>query len=194
MKSVVGLHKMWFNYMSTARPFWFFIYYAFNRVDTDRRSEFGPDRTCAEWILRNGGAISQCDQPRKLITNYNCLPQALPSRRFRVHTIVADNLGLLAMGFEHLKGCECVERIVLRNCEHLENEALGSLCHVRESLKDLEVVGCRLIRDDGLLSLSVLERLRCVRLGHLAGVKDMDHVLRQLRLNRPDCVVDTLKY
>lgn len=190
MKSI-GLHQMWSNCMSTARPFWFFVYYAFNRVDTERRNEFGADRTCAEWILRNGGAISRCQQPRKLITDYNSLPPATPNGRpFRVHTIVADNLGLLALGFDHLQGCGCVERIVLRNCAYLEDDALRRLCHVRSSLKELEVFGCRLVRDDGLLSLSDLERLRSVRLGRLSGVKHMEHVVRQLQLDRPDCVVE----
>lgn len=188
------MSALWSNYMSTTRPFWFFVYYAFNRIESDRVRQFGPDRACAEWILRNGGAISECGDPGTLITNYNDLPPARryssDTNRFRVHSIVADNIGILAMGFDHLQGCQRVERIVLRNCAHLENDALDRFGLVMQSLRHVEVFGCRNIRVDGLLALGKLERLQSLRLGSLLGVRDLKSVAEALKRYRPQCTVE----
>lgn len=182
------LSRILSNYVSTARPFWYFVYYAFNRVDTDRLRANGPDRTCAEWILRNGGAVSGCDSPGQLITNYNCLNAV--GRDFRLHSIVARDIGLIAMGFDHLQGCERVQRIVLDGCTHLENEALAQLRHVSGSLRELELCECRYFRDDGLMRLADLRVLRGLTLGEgLVGVADMTKVVRQLRERIPKCEV-----
>lgn len=90
-----------------SRPLWYFVYHAFNRLDGERLRRFGPDRTCAEWILRNGGRVSLSSAPGTLLADYNALPRVAAaveaSQPFRLHSIVAERIGLLAMGFEHLQ-------------------------------------------------------------------------------------------
>lgn len=182
------LSRGWSNYLSGARPFWYFVYYAFNRVDTDRLRANGPDRTCAEWILRNGGAVSGWDSPGQLVTDYNWLNAI--GRDFRLHSIVARDIGVIAMGFDHLRGCERVQRIVLDGCTHLENEALTQLRHVSGSLRELELRECRYFRDDGLLRLAELKGLRGLTLGGgLVGVADLAEVVKKLRERIPECEV-----
>lgn len=40
------------------RPFFAYFRIAFNTVDKDRLATVGPDRLCAEWLLKNGGAVT----------------------------------------------------------------------------------------------------------------------------------------
>lgn len=42
------------------------------RVDEFRLQKVGPDRCCAEWVLKNGGAVKFKVQD-KIITDYNDL-------------------------------------------------------------------------------------------------------------------------
>lgn len=187
----MGLSQMWSSYVSgtaARRPFWFFVYYAFNQVDEQRLRKLGPDRTCAEWILRNGGSVSFSDRPTALHRNYNALP---PERTaLRLHTIEAHDIGLIACGFEHLRGCRHVQRIVLRDCAHLDDDALARLRLVGDTLSELEVCGCRQVRSEGVRALVALTQLRRLRLGDLKGVGDLGMVVREMRAQLPDCSVE----
>lgn len=71
----------------------------FNKPDQDKIKKLGPDRACAEWVLRNGGKIVWADG--KKLTDYN----SLPDEKVRVPQIAeidATDSGISHYGFPHL--------------------------------------------------------------------------------------------
>lgn len=183
----MSLLKIFSDYVSTIRPFWHFVYFAFNRVDVQRLAEVGPDRCCAEWILRNGGAISLVNCPKSLITNYNLLPSLNPSKPFQLHSIVAEDVGLLSVGFDHLEGCQHLRSIKLIQCDHIQNDALRKMDFVKSSLRELEIRNCGNIGRTGLLSLVGLKELEQLTVAELKLVPDLKDVERELRKELPRC-------
>lgn len=175
------------DYVSTIRPFWHFVYFAFNRVDVQRLAEVGPDRCCAEWILRNGGAIGLVDRPNSLITNYNSLPSAKCANPFHLHTIVADDIGLLSIGFDHLNGCEHLQSVKLVKCEHIQDDAMHKLDAVKASLRDLEIRRCANISREGLLRLGELKELQQLTVADMRLVPDLEELESVLREDLPMC-------
>lgn len=184
----MSLLKIFSDYVSTIRPFWHFVYYAFNRIDVQRLAEVGPDRCCAEWILRNGGAISLADRPKSLITNYNSLPNPNSTNPFHLHTIEAEDIGLLSIGFDHLKGCEHLRRIKLVECEHIQDDALRKLDVVKGTLSDLEIRKCANISQGGLTHLGELKELKQLTLAEMQLVPDLTEVKTLLRKELPRCL------
>ena len=73
----------------------------FYRVDGERLQQFGPDRTCAEWILRNGGRIRFVEE-EEWLSDYNLLPDEKDSHLFHVKDIDATGADLMFNGFLHL--------------------------------------------------------------------------------------------
>lgn len=184
----MSLLKICSDYVSTIRPFWHFVYYAFNRVDVQRLAEVGPDRCCAEWILRNGGAITLSDRPKSLITNYNSLSSTNAANAFQLHTIVAEDIGLLSIGFDHLKGCDHLRCIKLIQCEHIQDDALAKLDFVKGSLRELEIRRCANIGERGLLQLGGLKELKQLTLAELRLVPELKDVEKLLRKELPRCL------
>lgn len=71
----------------------------FNKPDPERIKNVGPDRACAEWVLRNGGKVVWSDG-RKL-DDYNLLPsdeQSVP----KIVEIDGSESSISHYGFPHL--------------------------------------------------------------------------------------------
>lgn len=71
----------------------------FNKPDPDRIKLLGPDRACAEWVLRNGGRVVWADG--KKTADYNLLPseaQGVP----KISEIDATDSSISHYGFPHL--------------------------------------------------------------------------------------------
>lgn len=97
----------------------------------------------------------------------------------------------MAIGFEHLKGCTAIERIILDRCTHMENEALEHLKLVKDSLTDLQVTNCLNMEDSGLLHIGGLTGLRKLTLHGFRYVKDLDGVVKELQRCLPNCTIHT---
>lgn len=171
------------------RTFWWFVYAAFNRVDEERLREVGPDRICAEWILRNGGTISLADQPddgsaEQLVTQYNSLPR---HRRCQVSGIFARDIAIMNLGFDHLLGCKQVRTVVLDNCAYMENDSLAKLSYVRQSLRHLEIRSCPMVETSGLLTLRSLDRLKTLTVTDVRAVRNLSEIERRLKDSLPQC-------
>lgn len=79
----------------------------FNKPDPDRIQKLGPDRACAEWVLRNGGRVVWADG--KTTADYNLLPseeQKVP----KISEIDATDSGISHYGFPHLGNKLSTER------------------------------------------------------------------------------------
>lgn len=82
------------------RTFWEYVNMMFNKPDANRVKQLGPDRTCAEWVLRNGGKIVWADG--KKLTDYNLLP----SEQLDVPKIIeidGTDSSISHYGFSHLR-------------------------------------------------------------------------------------------
>lgn len=81
------------------RRFWEYVNMMFNKPDLERIKRFGPDRTCAEWVLRNGGKVVWVGG--KVLSDYNLLPRETVSVP-KISEIDATNCGISHYGFPHL--------------------------------------------------------------------------------------------
>lgn len=170
------------------RELWGYVAIAFNKVDNDRLSKVGPDRLCAEWILKNGGAIGLVGMQSRVIKDYNSLPPE--SVKFNLQVIDATNASIMKMGLDHFAGCRQIDTVVFHNCKHLEDGGLEGLVHLKSTLKRLQVSGCYNLRDscfDAVAQLSALEHLR---LFDLIYVKDIQGVATKLRQALPNCKIE----
>uniref|UniRef100_T1GTS5 Uncharacterized protein n=1 Tax=Megaselia scalaris TaxID=36166 RepID=T1GTS5_MEGSC len=104
-----------------SKNLWTYVAHAFNQVDHQRLECVGPDRLCAEWVLKNGGAV-EFFEIKGFLKDYNLLPPE--EIQLSVKTIDASNSSIMKIGFEHLIGCRKLDKIILHNCKHLEDDGL----------------------------------------------------------------------
>lgn len=171
---------------SPQRQIWGYVAIAFNRVDADRLKLVGPNRTCAEWVLKNGGAVRFQNNPSVLFSNYNSLPGDM---KLPIIEIDGTNSSIMDIGFDHLKNCDKIENIKLIKCKYLENGALEKLENVKSSLKYLEISGCFNINETGLMSLTGLTNLEKLVVSNLPYIKDFDKIEKELKEKLPRCSV-----
>lgn len=172
------------------RSVWGYVNIAFNRVDADRLEIVGPDRMCAEWIIKNGGAVRYTSNPKKLIRQYDTLSE-VSTLPLKLKEIDATDACIMKIGFEHFRGCDSIEKIILNRCKYLENDALSELHYVKDTLKELQVTSCYNFRDDGLLALKSLDKLKKLTLYDFPHVKDIEQLEAELKKALPLCNIIT---
>lgn len=161
--------------------------HAFNDVDRDRLRAVGPDRLCAEWILKNGGAVKLADRPQFLIDYMELPAETFP---VKVQQLDASRSSVTAQGFNHLRDCRYIRRMVLDDCPLMENGALEKLRFLTESLVELQVSNCPGVQDDGLHGLVELMNLKKLCLFNLNNVKDLEGIIEQeLVVKLPNCSI-----
>jgi len=166
------------------RSLFHWINLQFNALDEDRKKVVGPDRTCAEWILRNGGKVKWVNAD-KYEDDYNHLPKDEVS--VQLQEIDASNSSIMTNGFEHLKGCKYISKIILHECAYLENNALNELIYVKDSLLFLQVSRCGNITETGLLHLVKLKKLRTLVIFGLPYINEKVKILDTLRNDMKQC-------
>lgn len=170
--------------LKNTRNFWQWINIIFNKVDEDRRKLLGPDRTCAEWLLRNGAAVKFVGFPEYL-NDYNGLP--LEGVPLHIKEIDATDSSIMHQGFPHFIGCKYIEKIIFDKCSYLENEGLHQLTPLEKTLKYLQVSRCGNITDKGLEGLHSLRNLGILLLYDLPYVKNKSAVVDSLKQKLPQC-------
>lgn len=60
----------------------------------------GPDRSCAEWLLRNGAFVKWVGST-KFLTDYNSLPGEDNKEARFIEEINVDEAGIMQVGFRH---------------------------------------------------------------------------------------------
>lgn len=109
----------------------------------------------------------------------------------QIRLVDASDSSIMALGFEHFKGCRAIEHITLNRCKHMENEALEQLAYVKGSLKELQVTDCPNVVESGLLSLKQLNHLKKLTIYGVTYVKDLNTVVNQLKDDLPECEIVT---
>lgn len=175
--------------LSTKRTLWSFVNLAFNEVDKERLRVVGPDRLCAEWILKNGGRVAFTQEPDKYLANYNGLPGEKTSVELK--EIDATGTAIMNVGFLHMAGCRHIDRITLHNCNMLDDDSIMKLRLVRHSLKVLEISSCPNLTDKSIQLLGKLElhKLQHLIIYNLPKVKNWELAKQDLIQNLPNCLI-----
>ena len=87
----------------------------FNQVDHSRIKEVGPDRACAEWLLKNGASLKWTTS-HKFLKDYNSLPVG-KYRQLKIQEVDATDSAIMEIGFPYFEGLEHFDKLVLKNCE-----------------------------------------------------------------------------
>ncbi|KAK1126984.1 hypothetical protein K0M31_004599 [Melipona bicolor] len=173
------------NTKSQTRPFFYWLVVVFNRVDAERIKEIGPDRACAEWLLKNGAYVRWKNFSEPL-TDYNALPA---SGSYYIEAIEANDAGICDVGFPYLEGCKHVKDIKLESCRYINNRAMSYLSLVQDSLTNLEIIKCKSVDENGLRHLKVLKNLKQLKIKGLPAITDSvahDELVKAL----PNCKID----
>lgn len=184
------------NYFSAApvsfslqhkRCLWGWLNAIFNKVDENRIKEVGPDRACAEWLLRCGAFIKW--QNRELWTkDYNSLPPT-GGRAMKIEEIDATDAAIMHIGFQHFKGCKHIKRIVFHKAIYLEDAGMALLPLLKDSLTELQVSSCGNVTADGLRHIKQLVNLQYLLLYDLPEIRDKDALQQELQEALPNCAV-----
>ncbi|XP_069687756.1 ATP synthase subunit s, mitochondrial [Periplaneta americana] len=176
-------------YFNSHRRFWAWLNIVWNRVDTDRISKVGPDRACAEWLMRNGAFVKWTDD-NEFLKDYNALPMEGDVKHIK--EIDATDASIMHYGFQHFNGCKHINRIKFHRCMYLQDEALEGLSCLKNSLQDLQIISCGNITDRGVKSLRVLSKLLALRIHDLPYLKNKEDCLAVLKPALPNCDIEIL--
>ncbi|KAH8384770.1 hypothetical protein KR093_007890, partial [Drosophila rubida] len=168
-----------------ARTIWGYVAIAFNQVDKDRLGKVGPDRLCAEWMIKNGGGVRFVGNPSRLWKDYNQLPSE--DTKFQIKVVDASNASIMKIGLDHFIGCKQIDTVIFHNCKHLENDGLEGLTHLTNTLARLQISGCYNISDTGLAVIGKLKNLKQITIFDMRYVKDMDKLAASLKTQLPNC-------
>lgn len=169
------------------RQLWQYVALAFNSVDTHRLAEVGAERMCAEWILKNGGAIRTLEEANILIDQYNALPPE--NVKFHVKEVDATKATIMKVGLEHFKGCYNIDKVILHECLYLEEDGLDGIVHLVDSLQTLEISACHNITSNGLLVLGKLKKLRYLNISDMGNIRDLQATRIKLQEMLPQCTI-----
>uniref|UniRef100_A0A8D8ZWS0 ATP synthase subunit s, mitochondrial n=1 Tax=Cacopsylla melanoneura TaxID=428564 RepID=A0A8D8ZWS0_9HEMI len=160
-----------------SRPF---MNYVFNRVSEKRRKEVGPDRSCAEWLMRNGAYVRWMGQA-EFVGHYNLLPlDKKIEGSFHIEEVKADqNASITYFGFAHFVGCKHLNKLTLDGVKTIDDRAMHRLNYLKDTLKYLYVGDCKKVTDASLPYLTQLTNLKQLHLKNLS-IKDYTQLEEKL--------------
>lgn len=158
-------------------------------MDNGRRQKFGAERTCTEWLLRNGACVKFVGE-EKLFCDYNSLPPDTIPFTQKIKEIHGRDAGIITMGFSHLVGLDDVDLVHLEECKYINDESIEKLTTIKDTLKTLEIIGCKNVTDNGLLHAKKLIHLTNFKAQNLPYVKDASKVMQDLQGALPNCKLD----
>ncbi|XP_042884882.1 ATP synthase subunit s, mitochondrial-like isoform X1 [Penaeus japonicus] len=166
---------------------WGWLNTIFNKVDESRIKEVGPDRACAEWLLRCG-ALVKWRNMESWTKDYNNLPVS-GGRLLKIEEIDATDSAIMHIGFPHFRGCKHIRRIVFHKSSYLDDAGLGQLPLLKDSLEELQVSSCGNVTEEGLRHLKQLKNLTYLLIYDLPEIRDKDAMCKELEEALPNCAV-----
>lgn len=170
------------------RNFWGVLNVIFNRYDASRVKAVGPDRACAEWLLRCGAFVKWKDTNR-WTKDYNSLPTTGGKKLWKIEEVDATESSVMHVGFKHFNGCKQLRRIIFHKASYLTDEALEDLVVLKDTLKEIQISSCGNISVDGLRHLKKLINLEYINLYDFPRLKDKDSLLQELEEALPNCAI-----
>ncbi|MCL4128008.1 UNVERIFIED_CONTAM: hypothetical protein GTU68_050334 [Idotea baltica] len=169
------------------RYIWGWLNSVFNRVDESRILDAGPDRACAEWLLRCGAGVKWANTDR-WTKDYNSLPSG-GARALKIEEVDGTDSAVMHIGFPHFKNCNFIRRVVFHKATYLDDESLEYLPLIKKSLKELQISSCGNISRDGLENIKKLSNLEYLLLYDLPLITDKEEVIRDLTNSLPKCEI-----
>lgn len=160
-----------------------------NRPDKERIKEVGPDRSCAEWLLRCGATV-RWKGAERFLTDFNLLP-SVNFNKYVIEEVEAVEAGIMIIGFDHFDGCKHIRRLRFHHCPYIDDETLMvAVQKLKDSLEDLELTSCGDITERGLASITELSSLKILLLQDLPAVRDKHGSYNRLTAALPHCKID----
>ncbi|CAF1018568.1 unnamed protein product, partial [Didymodactylos carnosus] len=156
--------------------------------DRKRVKEVGPNRACAEWLLKNGASVRYKNWG-SLTSDYNQIPSGAPDQ-YKIEEIRAIKASVMAQGFDYLEGLGDVKKIHLEKCELVDDTTLAKFSFVKNTLEHVVLIGNDRITANGLSCLAALKNLKQIDLARLTGVKNEESATKLLKNELPGCVVN----
>ncbi|KAK4324946.1 hypothetical protein Pmani_004445 [Petrolisthes manimaculis] len=172
---------------TSQRHIWGWLNAIFNKVDENRIKEVGPDRACAEWLLRCGALVKWRDR-ETWTKDYNTLPPS-GNRVLKIAEVDATDSAVMHIGFPHLQGCKYIKKIIFHKANYMDDAALSQLPTLRDSLTHLQVSSCGNITLDGLKHIKKLEKLEHLLLYDLPTISNKEEVVKEIQEALPKCHV-----
>lgn len=169
------------------RSLFYWLTKIFNSVSKERIKEVGPDRACAEWLLKNGAYV-KWKNSSDYLKDYNVLIAQKGSNY--IQSVEAVNAGITYVGFPYFEGCNHIEEVKLIRCRYICNKAMLKLLYLKNSLTHLEVIDCPSVTDEGLHKLGELENLKKLKLEGLTYVENPNDVKKQLKHHLPNIQIE----
>jgi len=166
----------------------------FNSVDEARIKDVGPDRACAEWLLRTGARVKWKGK-ENIVSDYNSLPVG-NFRTLTIESVDATDAAIMEAGFLYFRGLEHFHKLKLKNCRYITDESMPPLAfYTKDHLDWLELSDNGNVTVAGLSHLRKLQKLKVLRLENLQGVSDRKGLLSNLKTAMPNCEItfDELK-
>lgn len=164
-----------------------FMNYVFNMVSDKRRKEVGPDRACAEWLMRNGAYIRWIGHP-DFVYHYNLLPlDKKIEGTFYIEEVKADkNASITYFGFRHFDGCKHLSKLTFDNVKTIDDRAIRRLNYLQDTLKYLYIGDCKKVTAKSIPYLTELKNLKLLHLKNL-NIKEYTELEDKLP---PDCKIN----
>lgn len=169
------------------RCLWGWLNTIFNKVDESRIQAVGPDRACAEWLLRCGAAVKWTGA-QQYFNDYNSLPPE--NVKLHIKEIDATDSAIMGVGFPHLRGLKHLERFIIHKCMYVEDSALQMLGCTKGTLKYLQVSSCGNVTVEGIKSLHQLTNLKSLLLYDLPEIRNKEECLVWLKEKLPQCEIE----
>lgn len=169
------------------REFFYWLTIVFNRVDYERIQSVGPDRACAEWLLKNGASI-RWKGYSKYLKDYDQLLAV--ENQYHIQAVDATDSGITHVGFPYFVGCRYIDEIKLVHCIYLYNAALPLLSAVKDTLTTLEIKDCKSITNEGIRSLKNLKNLKILKLADLPYLENKTSLRKELAEALPNCTIE----
>ncbi|XP_072932679.1 ATP synthase subunit s, mitochondrial [Epargyreus clarus] len=188
-KHVISAHRLITNkpWRVQTRSFWEYVNMMFNKPDPDRIKLVGPDRACAEWVLRNGGKVVWANGIT--LADYNLLPSEKDSVP-KVLEIDGTKSSISHYGFPHLSGCTMLQKITLHENKYIDDRAMKGLAYGRETLSFVQVSKCANVTDSGVKELKSLSKLQTLILFGLESVGNFEECKQYLKSQLPNCKIE----
>jgi len=173
-------------YESQSRGFVRILTAITNRPDYERIKAVGPNRSCAEWLLRCGATVRWKGQDT-FLTDFNRLPGG-DFHSNVIEDVEAVEAGIMQNGYDHFDGCKHIRRVRFHHLPYFDDETLQLLIDkLKSSLEHLELTSCGDISDRGLTSITQLELLKTLILQDLPEVRNKDKCYKTLKEALPSC-------
>ncbi|CAF1070443.1 unnamed protein product [Adineta steineri] len=174
--------------LSNNRQFWTWLNIVWNRYDRKRVQEIGPDRACAEWLLRCGGSV-RFKNSTSVTADYNAIPSGTSGQN-KIEEIRAVKACITSDGFSYLDGLTALKKIHLEKCDQLPDSSISRLKQVKDTLESIALIDLVQISENGVGDLTDLKNLKQIDLARLPNIKNREGIIKLLNNELPGCNVN----